>query len=89
MPIKRRASTILGAFEKAQADLVGKPWCWPMGRPVRWRVYGLIRIARLANLNQGPRWEVACLDRQICGELACWPPSECFRRTTGLLDRLS
>jgi hypothetical protein len=41
MPIKRRASTILGAFEKAQADLVGKPWCWPMGRPVRWRVYGL------------------------------------------------
>ena len=28
MPIKRRASTILGAFEKAQADLVGKPWCW-------------------------------------------------------------
>ena len=24
MPIKRRASTILGAFEKAQAELVGK-----------------------------------------------------------------
>jgi hypothetical protein len=62
--VKLRASTILGAFEEAQTELVGKAVVLTDGKAGTVENVWLRRVARSANLDQGPRWKVADLNHQ-------------------------
>jgi hypothetical protein len=66
MPIvKIRASMILGEFEQAQIELVGKAVILTDGKAGTVENVWLGRNEWLENLYQRPRWEVAYLDRQV------------------------
>jgi hypothetical protein len=64
-PGRIRAYTILGEFERAQSELVGKAVILTDGKAGTVESIWLDEIAWPANLCQGPCWEVAYLDGQV------------------------
>jgi hypothetical protein len=63
-PAKLNAPTILGAVDEARSDLVGKAVVLTDGKAGTVGGGLARRASRSAYLDQGPRWEVACLDDQ-------------------------
>ena len=61
---KVRASTILGEFEKAQTELVGKAVILTDGKAGTVEGVWLDEMHGLRNLYPRPRWEMAHLDHQ-------------------------
>ena len=59
--VKALASSILGEFEQAQTELVGKAVILSDGKAGTGRERLARRNARTANFYQRPRWEVAYL----------------------------
>jgi hypothetical protein len=80
---KVRAFTILGEFDQAQTELVGKAMILTDGKAGTVERVWLDENARPANLDQGPRREVACLNHQILGGLLN-SPSGRLRQPAGV-----
>ena len=64
-PVMLRASTILGAFEQAQTELVGKAVILTDGKAGTVEGRLARRMAWPANFDQRPRWQVANLHPQV------------------------
>jgi hypothetical protein len=72
------ASTILGAFEQARSQLVGRTVVLTDGKA------GMVerlarRTSRTASFHKGARWKVACFHRQTFAKLD--PPRTEFKLT--------
>jgi hypothetical protein len=65
---KRRALTILHAFEEADGQLVGKAVVLTDGKAGRWKPSGSTKSTAYESRSKAPR-EVACLDHQIRAKL--------------------
>ena len=66
--LKLRASTILGAFEQAQTELVGKAVILTDGKAGTVENVWLDELHGLRISIRGPRWKVAHLNDQIRGD---------------------
>ena len=63
MEIESLASTILGAYEKACSQLIGKSVVLTDGKAGTVENVWLDESHGLRSLNSRPRWKVACLHR--------------------------